>query len=325
MTTRLRRLLRHHGRALFAFASLAALFTAFLSIHPSGATIGVLTAWANQGAALALLAVGQTVVVFTRGIDLSIGPTMALANCVASVVVNGSRGQVVAGVALVMLVGAGCGLVNGLVVVVGRMQPIIATLATGAVYSGLALLVRPAPGGDIDEGLSDLMTQDLFGRVPTSLVVVILLVVAVWEPMSRTLTGRTMLAVGSAERSAFMSGLPIDRAKIAAYTLGGLFAGFGGLFLGFQTLGGDPSIGLPYTLNSIAAVVVGGTMLTGGSGSVYGSINGALILRTIGSLIFFIGLPPQAQPLFEGCILVIAVGLGVTRLIGIRNRLELYR
>lgn len=325
MTAPLRRLFKHHGRSLFASAALIVLIAVFVSIHPSGATIGVFTAWANQGGALALLAVGQTVVVFTRGIDLSIGPTMALANCVASVVVNGSPGQAAGGVALVMLTGAACGLVNGLVVVVGRMQPIIATLATGAVYSGLALIVRPASGGDIDESLSDLMTGNLLGLAPTSLVVMIVFVIAVWAPVSRTLTGRTMLAVGSAERSAFMSGLPIERAKISAYTLGGLFAASGGLFLGFQTLGGDPSIGLPYTLNSIAAVVVGGTMLTGGAGSVFGSIIGALILRTIGSLIFFAGLPPQAQPLFEGCILVIAVGLGATRLIGVRNRLELYK
>jgi ribose transport system permease protein len=325
MTASLARLLKHQGRVLFACAALVALVAVFVSIHPRGGTIGVFTAWANQGAALALLAVGQTIIVFTRGIDLSIGPTMALTNCVASVVVNGSPGQAAAGTVLVLLAGAGCGLINGLVVVLGRMQPIIATLASGAVYSGLALLVRPAPGGDIDEALSDLFTRDLFGLAPTSLVVVLLLVTAVWGPVSRTQTGRTMMAVGSAERSAFMSGLPIDRAKIAAYSLGGLFAAFGGLFFAFQTLGGDPSIGLPYTLNSIAAVVVGGTMLTGGSGSVFGSIIGAFILRTIGSLIFFAGLPPQAQPLFQGAILVIAVGLGATRLIGIRNRLELYQ
>ncbi len=325
MTVSFQRFLRHQGRALLALAALVALVAAFLLIHPRGASIGVFTAWSNQGGALALLAVGQTIVIFTRGIDLSVGPIMALANCTASVVVNGSPSQVAAGVVLVVLVGLGCGVVNGLVVVVGRMQPIIATLATGAVYSGVALLVRPAPGGDIDEGLSDLLTGNILGLVPTSLVLVLLLTLAIWKPASRTQTGRTMLAVGSAEHSAFMSGLPIERAKIGAYALGGLFAALGGLFLGFQTLGGDPSIGLPYTLNSIAAVVVGGTLLSGGGGSVFGSITGALILRTIGSLIFFAGLPPQAQPLFEGTILVIAIGLGVTRLIGIRNRLELYQ
>jgi ribose/xylose/arabinose/galactoside ABC-type transport system permease subunit len=319
------RILRHHGRTVFAVGALAVLLVIFLSIHPKGASIGVLTAWSNQGAALALLAVGQTIVVFTRGIDLSVGPAMALANCVASVVVDGPPGQVAAGVALVLAIGAMCGAINGLVVVVGRIQPIIATLATGAIYSGLALIVRPAPGGNIDEALSDIVTGNVLGLMPTSLIIVLLLAAGIWGTVWRTQTGRTMLAVGSAESSAYMSGLPVDRAKIGAYALGGLFASLGGLFLGFQTLGGDPSIGLPYTLNSIAAVVVGGTLLTGGAGSVFGSITGALILRTISSLIFFTGLPPQAQPLFEGAVLVIAVGLGVTRVIGIRNRMELYQ
>src|SRR5262249_12869397 len=102
-------------------------------------------------------------------------------------------------------------------------------------------------------------------------------------------------------------------------------ASFSGLFIGFQTLSGDPSIGLPYTLNSIAAVVIGGTALTGGAGSVFGSIAGALVLRTIGSLIFFIGLPPLAQALFEAAVLLAAVVLGATRLLRITNRLEVFR
>lgn len=322
MTVSFQRFLRHQGRALLALAALVALLAAFLLIHPKGASIGVFTVWSNQGGALALLAVGQTIVIFTRGIDLSVGPIMALANCTASVVVNGSPSQVASGVVLVVLVGLGCGVVNGLVVVVGRMQPIIATLATGAIYSGVALLVRPAPGGDIDEGLSDLLTGNILGLVPTSLALVLLLTLAIWKPVSRTQTGRTILAVGSAEHSAFMSGLPIERAKIGAYALGGLFAALGGLFLGFQTLGGDPSIGLPYTLNSIAAVVLGGVALSGGVGSPLGAALGAFILKTISGLMFFSGLPPLAQPFFEGAILAIAIALGALGMLRVRSRLE---
>ncbi len=317
--------LRRHRRPLLAWAVLLALLLYFVSIHPRGASVGVFTAWANQSVALAFVAAGQTIVVLSSGIDLSIGAIMALANCAASELVQGGPLEVALGIAAVLLLGAVCGAVNGLVVVVGRIQPIVATLATGAVYTGIALLVRPTPGGAIADDLSEALTGDVGGLVPTSLLLLFGVIAAVWGPVRGSLLGRGILAVGSAENAAYMSGLPVDRAKIAAYTLAGLFAALGGLFLGLQTLSGDAASGLPYTLNSVAAVVLGGTLLSGGSGSVLGTVAGALILRTIGSLIFFTGLPPLAQPLFEGSVLLAAVALGATRLLNLRNRLELFR
>ncbi|MEZ0211399.1 MAG: ABC transporter permease [Xanthobacteraceae bacterium] len=316
--------LHRNARMLAARALLIVLLAGFLAIHPRGVSTGVLTAWSNQGVALAFVAVGQTIVVLSRGIDLSIGAIMALTNCTASVLVQGSPAEVAFGVAAVILCGAACGAANGLIVVKARIQPIVATLATGAVFSGLALLVQPTPGGSVDETLSDLLTGDIAG-VPASLLLLAGLVGLVWGPVRAARLGRGMLAVGSAEGAAYMSGLPIDRAKIAAYVLAGVFAAFGGLFLGFQTLSGDPAIGGSYTLNSVAAVVLGGTSLMGGAGSVAGTIAGALILRTIGSLMFFAGVNPMAQPLLEGAVLLAAVALGAIRLLKIRNRLEMFR
>ncbi|RZL88411.1 MAG: ABC transporter permease [Variovorax sp.] len=317
--------LRHHARTLLALGLLAALLIAFLGIHPRGASATVLTAWSNQGVALALVAIGQTLVVLTSGIDISIGAIMALSNCVASVLVQGDTTQVALGVLAVLLVGTLCGVVNGLIIVYVRIQPIVATLATGTIYTGIALLVRPTPGGEVDAGLSDAMTGTLGDLVPTSLVVVALVVLLVWEPLRRSLTGRTLFALGSAEQAAYMSGLSVDRAKIVAYATAGLFAAMGGLFLGFQTASGDAAIGLPYTLNSVAAVVLGGATLSGGVASVLGTIAGAFMLRAIGSLMFFTGVPPLAQPLFEGLVLICAVALGAARLLRIRNRLEIFR
>jgi ribose transport system permease protein len=316
---------RRNSRSLLAWLVLAGLLAYFIHIHPRGASIGVFSAWANQGTALAFLAVGQTIVVLSRGVDLSIGPIMALTNCLASHLVNGGPLELAFGIAVVVMAGAICGAINGIIVVFGKIQPIIATLATGAIYSGMALIIRPIPGGQIDETLSELVTGDMAGLVPNSVVVLLALVCLFWLPGTRTMLGRSIVAVGSSEQAAYMSGLRVDRAKIAAYALAGIFAAFSGLFIGFQTLSGDPSIGLPYTLNSIAAVVIGGTALTGGAGSVFASIAGALTLRTIGSLIFFTGLPPLAQPLFEGTVLLIAVAFGATRLLRINNRLEAFR
>lgn len=318
------RFIRENGRTLFAWGLLGVLMAIFLSIHPRGISIGVLTAWSNQGAALALLAVGQTIVVLSRGIDLSIGPIMALTNCIASHLVNGTPAEVALGVVVVVAAGILCGLLNGLVVVIGRLQAIIATLATGAIFTGLALLVRPIPGGDISLGLSDAFTGDIAGFVPSALVVIIVATL-LWAPLRRHPLGRSIVATGSSEAAAQASGLDTARAKILAYAVGGFFAALAGLFIGFQTLSGDPSIGLTYTLNSIAAVVIGGTLLTGGAGSVWGSVAGALVLRTIGSLIFFMGLEPLAQPLFEGAVLLLAVSFGATRLLRIQNRMETFQ
>ncbi len=198
------------------------------------------------------------------------------------------------------------------------------TLATGAIYTGIALLVRPVPGGEVSLGLGDAFTGALFGLVPTAVVVVVLATL-LWSPIRRHPLGRSIAAVGSAELAAENSGLSVARARIMAYGLGGFFAALAGLFIGFQTLSGDASIGLTYTLNSIAAVVIGGTLLSGGAGSAWGSVAGALVLRTIGSLVFFMGLEPLAQPLFEGLVLMAAVSFGAFRLLRIENRLEIFR
>jgi ribose transport system permease protein len=282
----------------------------------------VITTAANTGTALAFVAMGQTLAVLTGGLDLSIGSILALTNSLASVVVNGSPVQVALGVCLVLLAGLGCGLVNGAIVVYGRIQPIIATLAMGAIYTGLALLLRPVPGGRVDEGLSEALTYETFGVIPTSLILLLAAVVFIWLPFKNSVLGRGVYAVGSAELAAYMSGVRIDRSRLAAFALAGLFASMGGLFLGFQTLSGDALIGLPYTLNSIAAVVIGGTSLYGGAGGVVGSIFGAYVLRTINGVLFFSGAPALAQPLFEGMILLGAVALSAVRIVRMRNRLE---
>lgn len=315
-------LLRRNSRLALALIILVVLFGIYAAIHPRGLSTYVLTIWANQGVGLALPAVAQTAVVLTSGIDLSVGGIFSLANCVASEIVHGSALAVALGVVLVLVVGLACGLVNGLVVVYGRIQPIIATLATGSVFTGLALFLRPVTGGEISEGLSDALTYDVVG-VPTSLLLVCGLLLLVWRPFKATKLGRGMYAVGSSELAAYMSGVRTKQSKIAAYMFAGLFAALGGLFVGLQTLTGDASIGVLYTMNSIAATVLGGTSLAGGVGGPFGSVLGAFILRTISSIMFFSGVPPLAQPFFEGLVLLGALSMGAIRLINVRNRLEL--
>ena len=145
-------------------------------------------------------------------------------------------------------------------------------------------------------------------------------------PFRRSVLGRAAYAVGSSELAAYMSGMPIRRAKFLAYVLSGLLAAIGGLFLTFFTYSGEASLanGNTYTLYSIAAVVLGGVSLFGGRGSAIGAIFGALAFRTIGDLLFVFDFDPLWQPLFQGVVLLLAVSIGSARLFQVRNRLELF-
>ena len=318
--------LREHRGAYAAAAMFVLIFALYIVKHQAGWTTPVITTAANKGVLLAIVAMAQTIPVLTAGIDLSVGMVFVLANCVASHLVVGTPLQAAFGVVAVLAIGALCGWINGAIIVYGRLQPIITTLATGTVYYGIALGLRPVPGGDVHAGLADALTGALPGGVPAMLVVLVGVVLLVWVPYRRSAVGRAALAIGSSEGAAYMSGVNIGRTKIVAYTLAGLLAAIGGLLLTFVTYSGEASstIGGVYTLNSIAAVVIGGTSLAGGAGSAIGSIFGAFVLRTIGDLLFVFDMEPLWQPLFQGIILLLAVSVGALRLLKVQNRLELY-
>jgi ribose transport system permease protein len=312
---------------LLAFAIFLVMFVIYVSNHQAGLTANVVQTAANKGVLLAFVAMAQTLVVITAGIDLSVGMILVLTNCLASWLVVGTPGQVALGVIAVLLTGLACGALNGAIVIWGRLQPIVATIATGAVYFGLALLLRPFPGGSVDKDLAKLATGKLFGVVPSSLVVLAVVVLLIWVPFSRSVAGRAAYAAGSLEVAAYMSGLPIRTGKFVAYMLAGLLASIGGLFLTFFTYTGEAALasGNAYTLFSIAAVVLGGVSLFGGRGSVLGAIFGALAFRTIGDLLFVFDFDPLWQPLFQGVVLLVAVSLGAFALFRVRNKLEWFQ
>ncbi len=319
--------LREHRATLAAALLFAAIFALYITNHQMGWTVPVLTTATNKGVLLAIVAMAQTLPVLAAGIDLSVGMVFVLANCLASHLVVGSALQATLGAGAVLVVGALCGLLNGAIIVYGRLQPIITTLATGTIYYGLSLGLRPVPGGEIHAGLADALTGALPGGVPAMLVVLLVVVLLVWVPYRRSEVGRATLAIGSSLPAAYMSGVNISRTILVTYTLAGLLAAIGGLLLTCVTYSGEASaaIGGVYTLNSIAAVVIGGTSLAGGAGSAIGSIFGAFALRTIGDLLFVFDLEPLWQPLFQGVILLTAVSLGALRLLKVSNRLDLFK
>lgn len=321
-----RRFLRHNMLPILAAAIFCAMFGLYLALQPRGIQVSVLVTASNKGVLLALIAAAQTLPVLTGGIDLSVGAIVVLANCLASNLVSGGAPQIALGVAAVLATGLAAGAMNGLAVVLGRLQPIIATLATSTMFYGVSLLLRPAPGGDVDDDFASALTGAT-GGVPVTLLLLGAVLLFLWLPFRRSVTGRSLYAVGSSEGSAYLSGVRVGRAKFAAYAGAGLLAGMAGLLLTLIAESAQASAiqAGDFTLNSIAATVIGGTSLFGGVGGIVGSIFGAFILRTIGDLLFVTSASPLWQPMFQGLILLAAVSLAALPVLRIRNRLETYR
>lgn len=262
----------------------------------------------NNTLSVGLAAVGQTFVVLTGGIDLSVGGIVDVTNSVAARYMQDSPASIALVSVLVLAVGALAGFVNGLLVVYGRLQPIIVTLATLAIWEGIALLVLPQQGGTIPPVLTALLagTFPNVDALPNSVLIVIVLVVG-WRLLRSTRFLTAVYAVGNDERAARANGVAVARVKVGAYTLAGTCAGAAGLYFAAANTSGDATSGTPFTLTSIAAVVLGGVSLFGGRGSAIGSLAGAFILTLLLKVLFFAGVNTQLQEFFQGLFLILAV------------------
>ncbi len=249
---------------------------------------------------LALAAVAQAIVVIGGGIDLSIGSMMALVSVVAATLMKGQTEEfgvlVVIGV---LLFGILLGAINGALIVVTRVPDIVVTLAMSFVWAGCALLVLSTPGGGSAQWLKDLVIGSLGSEwIPKAAVVLLVVVAVIWLPVRRSTLGLSIYAIGSNQLAAFRSGVSVGRTKVMAYGLMGLFAALGGLSLTASTGIGTPVPG-PYTLLSVAAVVLGGVSLAGGTGGVFGPIVAVVILQLIRTDMTFLNInsePGRRRP-----------------------------
>jgi ribose transport system permease protein len=334
-TVRPRPFVVRNGRVLFVWALLIALIVAYSIVVPQFRPREQRTL-INSGLTLAAAGLGQTMVVLTGGIDLSIGPMVSLTNSITSAVTNKESPQssMVLAAAAALAAGALGGLINGVLVAYGRLQPIIVTLATGSIWTGIALYIRPSPGGFIPLEFSNLLSGTAFqepARLPLGLswgipipkgAFVLLGLVIFWLIFRRGRLATRIYAVGSSEGAAYLSGVNVQRAKLAAYTLAGLAAGCAGLINSAQTATGNALSGSIFTLNSIAAVVLGGAALAGGAGSYLGTLAGAYVIAVIPSVLQFYGVSSFYKDLVQGSILLFAVALGAIGLLRVRNRLD---
>lgn len=256
---------------------------------------------------LGIIAAGQTLVIISggEGIDLSVGAIVTLGAILTFRLTDGQNELIPPVLALVLLVGMLIGLVNGIGIVLLRIPPLVMTLAMAGVVQGMILLVtRGELIGETPDLMSELISQPLIFRIPGVVFLWILLGFGMWLLLERTPFGKMLFAVGINRTTAKLSGIRVPLVVMLTYALSGLLAAFGGfVLLGFtQTV--FLNLGGPYLFPSIAAVVVGGTLLSGGKGSYWGTMSGALVLQLIDSLLQAAGSPEAAQQVILGAVLL---------------------
>jgi ribose transport system permease protein len=260
---------------------------------------------------LALAAVAQAIVVISGGIDLSVGAMMALTSVISASLMKGQPEEFgVVVVVGVLLLGLVLGAINGGLVVLTRVPDIVVTLAMSFVWAGCALLVLKTPGGGSAKWLKDVVSGSLGSEwIPKAAIVLIVVVALIWIPLRRSRLGLSIYAIGSNRLGAFRSGVSVGRTRVAAYMFTGLFAALGGLALTASTGIGTPVPG-PYTLMSVAAVVLGGVALAGGRGGVFGALIAVVILQLIRTDMTFLNINTNLAVVVQGAILIGVVMVG---------------
>lgn len=255
---------------------------------------------------LIVLVIGQAIVIIGGGIDLSVGAMVSMCNAilVTQITSESTGAEIAMAVGLMCLAGCVAGAFNGLAVAYLRLQPIVTTYATSFIYAGLALYILPRPGGDVPRDLSNAYRQPIAGGdIPVAFLVITILVV-IWWLARETRFGQYLYATGDNANSAYTTGIPVNLVKFSTYVISGLFAALAAFALTLSIGSGSPRIGDAMTLDSIVAVVLGGTRLRGGQGGIFGAMLGVIILGLVRNIISFANVPTWSQTLVDALIIL---------------------
>jgi ribose transport system permease protein len=298
------RIQRRRNRGLTGlFLVVLAFLVLYVIQFPGLLTITGISKFTQNWFPLALVTMAQVILMLTGGISLAIGPLVSLGAVIAATTMTGTLG-VGGGFLAVCAAGLGVGAAFGAIVTLVRLPAIVVTLAGSFIIAGAALLILERPGGSMPVWLSDLLA----GNTPTALGLLVLILIG-WKLYLKTPWGLGIYAAGENPVAAFRAGVPVHQVKIAAYAISGLLTALAGLFVAAQTGSGDPVIGTPLTLNSIAAAVLGGAGFLGGTGTMRGAILGSILLSVMINVMFFLGFDPMVQYVAQGLIIVGAVAL----------------
>lgn len=254
------------------------------------------------------IALGMTFVILTGGIDLSVGSTLALTSAVFAGVIQAG---VPTGFAIIiaLALGIGLGLINGIFICKAKLAPFIVTLASMTVYRGVTLVLmdgRPIAGPK-DDFTFKFLGKGLFFNIPFQVILFVLVYLILWVFLNKTSYGRKIYAVGGNEKASFISGIDIDKTKICVYVISALMAVISGLVLTSRLNSAQPTAGSSYEMDAIAAVVLGGTSMSGGSGSLTGTLIGILILGVLNNGLNLLGVSSFYQQIVKGIVIFIAV------------------
>ena len=296
-------------RALSKYKTLIAFFVICIIITiitPRFLTVSNMTNVLTQVSVNAVIAIGMTFVILTGGIDLSVGSILAIAGALAASIIK-SNGNVLLAVIVALLVGAGIGIINGLLVSKGKVQAFIVTLASMTIFRGVTLVyTNGTPISGLSGAFSNIGNMKL-GILPVPVLITAAAVLIAYYLLSQTRFGRYLYALGGNEDSARLSGINTDRIKTWVYVVSGITAAISGVIVTSRIGSASPNAGSGFELDAIAAVVIGGTSLSGGEGSVIGTIIGALIIGVLNNGLNLMNVSPFYQSIIKGLVILIAV------------------
>lgn len=288
-----------------------AIIAFFITQSSRFATTGNLTNILVAAAPFALIAIGQTLVILTGGIDLSVGSVIAVSAMAGAYVAKANPDQVWLALLVAIAVGAAAGAINGFVVSVINVPPFIATLGMLTLASGMAYVIGGgAPINGVPSGYGSFANTQIFGlTIPVLLMIIG--IVGFGLMMRRTSYGLRIYAVGGNRLAAEIAGVKTKRVIFSVYVISGALAGISGLMLSSRVISGSPSLGQSYELDAIAAVVIGGASLMGGRGSIWGTALGLLLIQTLNNGLDIMTVPSYWQDVIKGLLIVTAVAVDV--------------
>jgi ribose transport system permease protein len=302
------------AQTALAFSSLILLIIIFTIASSSFLTPGNIVTILLMTAVNGILAVGITFIIITGGIDLSVGTVMTFGSVMTAFFISNLRMPIAAGILAGVLAGVLCGFVNGVSITKLRIPPFIATLGMMNITKGLNLIVsgaRPIYFAEAPE-FTRIATTMVLG-IPVGVLIFFACALVAAFILSKTVIGRYAFAIGSNEEAARLSGINTAAWKIAIYSMSGAFFGLGGVVMASRVASAQPSLGVGYEMDAIAAAVIGGASLSGGEGSILGTIIGAFIITVLTNGLRILSVPQEWQMVVTGLIVIGAVYLDMVR------------
>lgn len=257
----------------------------------------------------ALIAFGMTFVILTGGIDLSVGSILALSSALTAGLL-GSGMTVTLAILISLILGCILGMMNGLLISYGKLAPFIVTLATMTIFRGATLVYTN--GNPITKGLSDTFLFQFLGQgyivgIPFPVIIMFIVFIVLYVLLHKTAFGKSVYAIGGNEKAAYISGVKLNKVKIIIYSISGMMASISGLIITSRLSSAQPTAGASYEMDAVAAVVLGGTSLSGGKGRILGTLIGALIIGVLNNGLNIIGVSAFWQQVVKGVVILIAV------------------